>query len=951
LKTLPKTLDDTYRRIVSGIDDLYMEDAVRLLLWLTYSKRTLRLDEIAEVTAVNRSESLYLDPACRLSNRRDILAICSSLISISNTNGTLGSEQVRLAHASVRDFLVSGQIQIPGQISLVFEAAIANGFIAKCCLAYLLSLHATPEGQVLESFPLRFYAAEFWTVHLHETKHAADIRPLALELLQRGKETCRIWIQLHDPDRPWREDFPKKSLDWRSDQLLCPLYYASLAGLDDVTESLIANGEDVNEVGGAFNNSLQAASFQGHDRVVSQLLRSGAKPNMKGGRMSSALIAAAHEGHYGIVKILLDHYPSPQQVYSMTLNTALVYAAANGHDGIVQLLIEAGCIVNDQSASLDYPFQRVSPLQAAVRQGHLSTVRILVSGGAQILPYICQTAATYCKSHSVIQFLCDNGPPGTENDLVVAAARVGMSSTVQSYFDLKVNRDPKVDRHETESQSDSRLVSAAANGMLSTVTELRGRDSHNDNDNNSTPSTSSETALLLAAANGHLSIINLVLDRGTSINCRLKLDNNDFQRTALELAAANGHISVVRLLLKRGADINLGSPLQAAARHGHLQIAELLLNHSTPADANAKDDEYGTALQAATLSGNFELFKMILEATADVNADTGYRLYGTALKAAAAMGHKDMVQLLLDRGADVTKRCRCSSGSSGSALCTAISLGHLDVVELLLKAGAKANEPLEKDSLWPIPLTVAIRRGNVRILDLMFDHGATIDYIESSLVEALNAEPERIEIVQTLIDHGANLNVHFDNGFHTVEDMFPLLLAVRKERKQTAMKLILGGANVDEFVNKASYEMVGWNTLHEAARKCLDEIVAVIIQKSPRQTYSRLENGNLPIHTAAAYGSVPCLQAFLDHGADINVKNEASKTPLHLAADAGQAEAAKFLINRGASIFARDNNQMTPQEWVAFNLKSRGIWSNLTRDKWVRMYSLLKDANERAQAG
>lgn len=490
-------------------------------------------------------------------------------------------------------------------------------------------MHATTEGQVFESFPLKLYAAEFWAVHLHEAKPTDDIRSLALQLLQRDKETYRIWIQLHDLDRPWRKNIPKK--DWLSARLPCPLYYASLASLDDVAEALIANGEDVNEVGGVFYNPLQAASFQGNDKLVDRLLRSGADPNRQGGKMGSALLVAAHEGHDGIVKILLDHRATHQQSPDRTLENALIYAAANGHDSIVLLLIEAGCDVNEQFVTLSYPYQRVSPLQAAVRGGHLSTVKMLVSRGAQILPYICQTAATYCKSHSVIKFLCDNGPSGTENNLLVDAARVGESSAVQRYLDLKADGDLKANKHKTELQINSRLATAAANGMLSTVKELIERGSDDDTDYDSTLYASSETALLLAAANGLLSIVNLLLDHGTEINDQIKLDKYDFPRTALELAAANGHASVVRLLLERGADIDLGSvdesPLQAAAGHGHMQIVELLLKHTTPADTNGDGYKYATALQAATSSGNLELLKMILEANADVNANPECKSY------------------------------------------------------------------------------------------------------------------------------------------------------------------------------------------------------------------------------------------------------------------------------------------------------------------------------------
>ncbi|KAF4631092.1 hypothetical protein G7Y89_g7033 [Cudoniella acicularis] len=52
LNSLPKTLDDTYARILRSIDEEYSQDAFRILQWLAYSARPLRIEEVAEVVAV-----------------------------------------------------------------------------------------------------------------------------------------------------------------------------------------------------------------------------------------------------------------------------------------------------------------------------------------------------------------------------------------------------------------------------------------------------------------------------------------------------------------------------------------------------------------------------------------------------------------------------------------------------------------------------------------------------------------------------------------------------------------------------------------------------------------------------------------------------------------------------------------------------------------------------------
>jgi hypothetical protein len=56
LKSLPRTLDDTYARILASINEAYSQDALRILQWLVYSTRPLLLEEVAEVVAVNTEE-------------------------------------------------------------------------------------------------------------------------------------------------------------------------------------------------------------------------------------------------------------------------------------------------------------------------------------------------------------------------------------------------------------------------------------------------------------------------------------------------------------------------------------------------------------------------------------------------------------------------------------------------------------------------------------------------------------------------------------------------------------------------------------------------------------------------------------------------------------------------------------------------------------------------------
>jgi len=83
---LPNTLDGTYDRILCAIDKEYSHDAFRILQWLVYSARPLRIEEVVDVIAVDINDDPRFDLDRRLPDPRDILTICSSLVTTTGDN-------------------------------------------------------------------------------------------------------------------------------------------------------------------------------------------------------------------------------------------------------------------------------------------------------------------------------------------------------------------------------------------------------------------------------------------------------------------------------------------------------------------------------------------------------------------------------------------------------------------------------------------------------------------------------------------------------------------------------------------------------------------------------------------------------------------------------------------------------------------------------------------------
>ena len=142
LKYLPKTLDETYARILLSIDEEYSQDAFRILQWLVYSARPLRIEELVEVVAIDTERSQF-NPENRLPDPRDLLTICSSLVTIvavtaEDDNGASHkTTELRLAHFSVKEYLISDHIRngLPFKYDIQSRA---EEEIAQTCLTYLL---------------------------------------------------------------------------------------------------------------------------------------------------------------------------------------------------------------------------------------------------------------------------------------------------------------------------------------------------------------------------------------------------------------------------------------------------------------------------------------------------------------------------------------------------------------------------------------------------------------------------------------------------------------------------------------------------------------------------------------------------------------------------------------------------------------------------------------------
>jgi ankyrin repeat protein len=356
LATLPPTLDKTYDQILSTIPDEDSAFAMRILQWLAFSERPLSVEEVAEVIAMDITRSPVFVRDEIMEDPLDTLDICSSLVTVvTEETGDWSApasktQVVVLAHYSVKEYLVSDRIKKGQAAQYSLQDTVCHSIIAQGCLSYLCQFQNSEpmDQEILQQYKLAHYSAEFWIRHTKKTGRLGKATSkAAMHLLAPEKSAYLNWIRLWDPERSLKNFNIRRS---EKESLPPPLYYAALHGVEEIVNTLLIEGADVNAKGPIFGSALQAALFGNHGQVVKILLDAKAEVNAQDGSYGNALQIATGKGDYQMVKLLLD---KSADVNAWTRDflegNPLQIASEKGNRQIVQLLLDNGADVNAQS--------------------------------------------------------------------------------------------------------------------------------------------------------------------------------------------------------------------------------------------------------------------------------------------------------------------------------------------------------------------------------------------------------------------------------------------------------------------------------------------------------------------------------------------------------------------------------------------------------------------------
>jgi ankyrin repeat protein len=661
LGELPESLDETYERVLKEIKKPNRDYAHRLLQCLVVAVRPLKVEELAEVLAVDFDDDEgipKLNPDWRWEDEEQaVLTSCSSLITIVESDE---SRVVQFSHFSVKEFLTSTRLAYSTKDVSRYHIDLesAHTVLAQACMGVFLQPEDHVEDKGIRGLCLAGYAAQYWFRHAQFKSVSSSLKAAMEYLFDLDKPHFATWIQVYNLDNNPELSRYSPSLSYlaaSSPSNASPLYYAALCGFQDLVEHLaFKHPEHAKTNGGWHGTPLVAALAGRHFQTAKFLYNNGARLDVHYAHEDTRLHSAAYYGDVEMVQVLLG-YAADVHARSSSFRTALHDAAMGGSH-----------------------FHRI---HNAV-QSSVDVTRILLEHGADV-----------------------NARDKTSTTSLHLAAENGSAEIVRLLLEHGANVSAE------DSIGATPLHEAARNGSVELVRMLleHGADLNARTNGFSTP-------LLVAVRHGSIEVVRTLLEHGANL-CMKEEEG----RTPLHDAAGNGNVELVRMLLERGADINAqtndrSTPLLMATICGDVEVVRTLLKHGT--NVGTEDEEGRTPLHEATRKGSVELVRVLLEHSADINART--KDGSTPLLLAAGTGYVGVVQMLLEHSANVGADINARNSDCLTPLLAAARYGHVSVMRVLLEHGANVEA---EDKKGRTSFQIALK-GRNDMVELLSSHGA-----------------------------------------------------------------------------------------------------------------------------------------------------------------------------------------------------------------------------------
>lgn len=283
-------------------------------------------------------------------------------------------------------------------------------------------------------------------------------------------------------------------------------------------------------------------------------------------------------------------------------------------------------------------------------------------------------------------------------------------------------------------------------------------------------------------------------------------------------------------------------------------------------------------IDVAAQRGNLRLVSLLL--------DSGARLTRDTLPAATTSGNKDLIMLLISRGAEVN-----SIGMLGiTPLAAAIRLQSSEIIKMLKNHGAS---PLTGERNFSAAFQAASEVGNIQLIESLVELRGNVSPYDLGYALTVAVRDGRDEIVQTLIDAGASVNVKEDADCDLWHRRVPLFYALERRKESLVFSLI----DADAEVNYSRTHIGALQLATEWGNRSVIE--ALIFSGAELDTTSH-HCGALTI--AVKQRNLELVQLFLASGADVNnpVNRIYGGTALEAAAENSDIEMTRYLLDQGA---------------------------------------------------
>uniref|UniRef100_A0A8B9LR99 Transient receptor potential cation channel subfamily A member 1 n=1 Tax=Astyanax mexicanus TaxID=7994 RepID=A0A8B9LR99_ASTMX len=410
------------------------------------------------------------------------------------------------------------------------------------------------------------------------------------------------------------------------------------------------------------------------------------------------------------------------------------------------------------------------------------------------------------------------------------------------------------------------------------------------------------------------------------------------------------------------------SPLHYAACKGHLRAIKLIVQIAGQQELNVVDEEGNTPLHWAVQKDQRGSCSALLSLGADPNILNKSLL--SPLHLAVSLRHNGLVEQLVSHSqtnvnlegdlgntpvilaASVDNHeALCILQRNGAKLCRQNKLGHFPIhaaafagakktMEVVLQKGQEAGMSIEShinyvDKSISSPLHLAVRGGNLDVIQLCIAHGAKINQQQCDKSTALHfactqGATEAVKLMLLAYDrvcdiinitdgacqtplHKATIFDHYElaeylisqviSSDYTIEHYSLKIKTTQMDSKvlyNVNISVSLQHESVRELLNDEDSE--GCTPLHYACRLGIPDSVKnmlgleVSLDQKSKQKKSAL-------HFAAEYGRINTCHRLLEPMTDTRLLNEGDEkgmTPLHLASRGGHVKVVELLLRKGA---------------------------------------------------